>query len=85
MIFVLVNTAYRADTETVEEMYIRLYDENEIGRTDWFEISTSKLSLAETFSSCEAAEKYMVRHKINDHKIVPIKTEDLFVAKLAAK
>jgi len=85
MIFVLVNTAYRADSQMVEEMYIRLYNENETGRTDWFETSTRKLSLAQTFVSCKDAEKYMTRHKINDHKIVPVKTEDLFIAKLAAK
>jgi hypothetical protein len=82
MKFVLVNTSYRTDTLTVEERYLRKYDENEIGRTDWFEDITDKLSLARIWNSRGSVEWYLSKNKITDHKIISITEEKLFEARL---
>ena len=82
MKFVLVNTAYRADNLKVDERYLRKYDENEIGSTDWFEDLTLKLSHARIWDTFEEAADYIEKEKIDDHKIVLIREEKLFEAKL---
>lgn len=82
MKFVLVNTAYRADTLTVEEMYLRKYDENEIGRTDWFDDLTFKLSLAKIWDDFDSIENYIERRDMHDMKVVSITEEKLFEARL---
>lgn len=85
MKYVLVNTAYRMATLTVDERYFRKYDENEIGRTDWFEDLTLKLSLARIWDSRSSADDFMFENKITDHKIVHITEAKLFKAMLEDK
>ena len=72
----LKNTAYRGDTETVEELYMNA--------NQWsIHFHTSKLSEAKYFDTPMEATRYMNGHDIvGDHKIVPIEEKDLFEARL---
>ncbi len=78
MKYVLKNTAYRGETETVEELYMNA--------NQWsIYFHTSKLSEAKHFDTLMEATRYMKGHDINDHKIVPIEEKDLFEARLNGK
>lgn len=77
MKYVLKNTAYRAKTETVEELYL---NDNELS----VYFHTDKLSETRIFDRRSQANRFMKRHRIDsDHKIVEIEDKDLFEARLA--
>ncbi len=78
MNYVLKNTAYRGETETVEELYLNA--------NQWsLYYHTNKLSEAMIWDTAERATVYMEVEKIDDHKIVEIEDKDLFEARLTGK
>lgn len=76
MKFALVTTAYRPDTQTVEELYVR-------DAKAWFH--SRKLSDAELWDSFDEAADFLEQEEIDDAKIVRIKDKDLFEARLKDK
>lgn len=85
MKFVLVNTAYRAMTDTVEEYYFQADDGSVLPIAYAIEFWSSdipRLSQATTWNSFDDAANYLERYKLKDYKIVPVKDEDLFTARL---
>ena len=87
MKYVLVNTAYRLATLTVDvdERYYRKYDENETSRRDWDEKLTLKLSLAKIWNTLGEVEDYREEDIMNDYKIVHITEKHLFQTRLNGK
>lgn len=73
MKFALVTTAYRPDTCTVEELYIR-------DVAAW--LHTKKLSDARLWDSFDEIADLVESEEIDDAKIVKIKDKELFEARL---
>ena len=75
MKYTVKNTAYRGLTETVEEMYV--------SRVEWsVYFHTSLLSEARVWDTFDEALEYTLNNKMDDHKIVLVKDEDVFEARL---
>ena len=78
MKYMLVNTAYRADSLMVEEMYMTDWTDN-IFLDDY----TRKLSEAKIFNSVNEAKTWMKLISGAGCKIVEVNKKKLFKAKLA--
>ncbi len=74
MKYVLKNTSYRGDSETVEEMYL--------AEDLWAWQHTVKLSGAHVWNTFDEIADFIENEDANDHKVVHIKEEDLFQARL---
>ena len=75
MKYTLKNTAYRGLTETIESMYI--------SKVTWHVSShTELLSEAKVWDTLDEIEEYIKDYNIDDHKIVLVKNEDIFEARL---
>ena len=78
MKYVLKNTQYRGDTETVEEMYMN--------GDDWsVYFHTHKLSRAKIWDTFDEAWDFLSEETMEDHKIVEIDEKALFEARLNGK
>ena len=78
MNYVLKNTAYRGETETVEELYIN-------GEENSVYMHTNFLSKARIWNTFDDAVDWNYKYGGRDNKAIKIEDKDLFEARLTGK